>query len=226
MYRLTVGPVTREFNVTQGTVRYFGTPDLDAQLDIEARHVVHPVSEQAAEPEIPILARIRGTLLVPQLTLEAENRELAQSEVISYLMVGLPSVADEGQGEGMLRSVLASVYGEFERAIVSDLGVPLDYVEIRPVDPRYPLVGTRFAAGLQIGRKTFIVLKGGFCQLGNQQAGVLGASLQFRMNQEWRAEASFEPVLDCTAPGSTSAATSRAPKNQQLGVDLFWERRY
>src|SRR2546422_1683756 len=42
-YRLKVGPVTREFVVSQGTVRYFGTPDQDAALDIEAKHVVHPV---------------------------------------------------------------------------------------------------------------------------------------------------------------------------------------
>src|SRR2546429_7291016 len=41
--RLKVGPVTREFVVSQGTVRYFGTPDQDAALDIEAKHVVHPV---------------------------------------------------------------------------------------------------------------------------------------------------------------------------------------
>src|SRR5439155_448805 len=42
-YRLKLGPVTREFVVSQGTVKYFGTPDQDAALDIEARHVVHPV---------------------------------------------------------------------------------------------------------------------------------------------------------------------------------------
>src|SRR5205814_10118780 len=40
-YRLKVGPVSREFVVSQGTVRYFGTPDQDAALDIEAKHVVH-----------------------------------------------------------------------------------------------------------------------------------------------------------------------------------------
>src|SRR5439155_1496617 len=40
-YRLIIGPVTREFVVRWGTVQYFGTPDLDAALDIEATHVVH-----------------------------------------------------------------------------------------------------------------------------------------------------------------------------------------
>jgi len=42
-YRLIVGPVTREFVVQRGTVQYFGTPDLDAAIDIEASHVVHPL---------------------------------------------------------------------------------------------------------------------------------------------------------------------------------------
>jgi len=39
-YRLKVGPVSREFVVSEGTVRYFGTPDQDAALDIKAKHVV------------------------------------------------------------------------------------------------------------------------------------------------------------------------------------------
>ena len=35
-YRLPIGPATREFSVTRGEVRYFGTPDFNAALDIEA----------------------------------------------------------------------------------------------------------------------------------------------------------------------------------------------
>ena len=222
VYRLAVGPVTREFTVTQGTVRYFGTPDLNAVLNIEARHVVHPVTDQAPDT-IPIIARIRGTLLLPELTLEAEGQELAQSMIISYLMFGVPSVEDQRQGEGVVRSVLASIYGEVERAIVSDLGVPLDYVEIRPMNPRDPLAGTRVAAGWQVGRKTFLVLKGGFCQGAEQTtlASGLGASLQFRMNPEWRAEASFERVRECIGPAQAGTG-----EKVQLGFDLLWERRY
>ncbi|HJQ65272.1 MAG TPA: translocation/assembly module TamB domain-containing protein, partial [Gemmatimonadales bacterium] len=63
-YRLKVGPVTREFIVTQGTVRYFGTPDLDAGLDIEAQHVVNPVptpGNRGIEP-VTVIAHIGGTL--------------------------------------------------------------------------------------------------------------------------------------------------------------------
>jgi autotransporter translocation and assembly factor TamB len=216
-YRLTVGPVTREFTVTQGTVRYFGTADLDAELDIEARHVVHPVS---GGEDLTIIARIQGTLLVPRLTLEAEGRELAQTEVISYLLFGQPSVAEAD--EGLVRSALASIYGEVERAIVSDLGVPLDYIEIRPINPRDPAAGIRFAAGWQVGDKTFLVLKAGFCdprRQVNARTSAIGASLQFRLSPEWLAEASVEPP-ECSTVGR---ATREA---QQVGFDLFWERRY
>ena len=227
-YRLVVGPVSREFVVTQGTVHYFGTPDLDAELDIEARHVVHPVpsttSRAADDKDITVIAHIRGTLLVPRLTLEAEHQPLSQSEIISYLMFGRPSIELAGGQGALLRSTAASlVAGEVERTVVSDLGVPLDYFEFRPGDPSDPLARTQLAAGWQIGNKTFLVLNAGFCQ--RQQvrvANTLGATLQYRISPQWRTEASVEPVRNCLGPGVQQSGTAA----RQVGVDLFWERRY
>src|ERR1041385_9396906 len=72
-YRLIIGPVTREFIVRRGTVQYFGTPDLDAALDIEASHLVHPLPGPGQPQAITVLAHIGGTLRLPQLRLEAEN---------------------------------------------------------------------------------------------------------------------------------------------------------
>src|SRR5207245_10590196 len=91
----------REFVVTEGTVKYFGTPDQDAALDIQAKHVVHPVPTQSQRnPEdITVVAHITGTLLVPKVTLEAEKRELSQTEVISSLLFGQSSV-DLGGDQG------------------------------------------------------------------------------------------------------------------------------
>jgi len=209
-------------------VRYFGTPDLDAQLDIEARHVVRQAPGQSVggREDITIIAHIGGTLLVPRLTLEAEERELAQNEIISYLMFGRPFESDLNMANqnALIGNALGSVYGELERTLVSDLGVPLDYVEIRPSDPAQPFAGAQFAAGWQIGQKTFLVLKAGFCggqtiPESNSFGRNLGASLQFRISPEWRTEASFEPV-GC-GPGQSSGARS-----QQMGLDLFWERRF
>jgi hypothetical protein len=227
-YRLIVGPVTREFVVTQGTVQYFGTPDLDAALDISARHVVHPLPGYGPDNrDITVIAHIQGTLRVPKLTLESEQQDKSQTELISYLLFGKPTFELGGGEGGFVRSTAASLLaGELERTFVSDLGVPLDYFEIRPGDPANPFSGARVAAGWAIGSKTFLVVNAGFCQQVQNQnqtslTNLLGASLQFRFSPEWRTEASFEPVRSCGLGSLQQASASR-----QVGLDVFWERRY
>src|SRR5437667_7750587 len=232
-YRLKLGLVTREFVVTQGTVKYFGTPDQDAGLDIEARHVVHPVPTPAQRnPEdITVVAHITGSLLVPRVTLEAEKRDLSQTEIISYLLFGKSSLDLAGDQGGiadqraLVQSALSVLSGEIEQTIVSG-GVPVDYVEIRPAGGGQgdPLLGWQFAVGRQLGPKTFLVVNAGFCE-GRQVAvgNTLGVSMQFRISPEWRTEASFEPVLTCGDP-ATEGIGGTVPR--QVGLDLFWEKRY
>jgi translocation and assembly module TamB len=236
-YRLQVGPVSREFVVTQGTVRYFGTPDLDAGLDIDARHVVHPMAAAATpaaggttgrDPgDIPIVAHIGGSLLVPRLTLRAERQELSQSDIISYLMFGQPSgeianstgSAGGGRKALLIGTAASFAAGELERSVVSDLGIPLDYVEIRSGDPGNPLSGSSFAAGWQIGRKTFFIARASLCP--SAVSKTLGASLQFRISPEWRTEASVAPVGSCITARSPGAGPQ-----QQVGFDLLWQRSF
>ena len=63
-YTLNIPPLlNRTFAVERGTVRYFG--DLNAELDVEARHVVRDVQGG----DVPVIAHISGTLEVPKLTL-------------------------------------------------------------------------------------------------------------------------------------------------------------
>jgi len=233
VYRLKLGPVTREFVVTQGTVKYYGTPDLDAELDIEAKHTVHPVPtpSQRSPEDITVVAHITGTLAVPRVTLAAERQDLAQTEVISYLLFGKSSVdLSGGQGgladqNALLQSAASVVSGELERTLVSDLGIPLDYVEIRPGAPTDPLSGVQFAVGRQLGPNSFLVVNAGFCQgraiaVGN----TIGVSLQYRLSPEFRTEASFEPVQSCTPDPLGEAQNTTVPR--QVGLDLVWERRY
>ena len=230
-YRLIVGNVlSREFIVTDGTVRYFGTPDLNAELNITAQHVVRNARLTSVQTEdVPITAHIGGTLLVPKLRLSVEGQQVSQTEIISYLVFGQQTFA-VGQGSQTAQeldlaiSVVANaVSGELERTLMSDLGVPLDYLEIRPGE-RVGAAGARtwsgalVAAGWQIGDKTFLTVNAGFCDI--QQitfSKTLGATLQYRFSPEWRTEASFEPVRNCN---------SKSTAERQLGLDLFWERRY
>jgi hypothetical protein len=51
----------------------------------------------------------------------------------------------------------------------------------------------------------------------------LGVSLQFRISPEWRTEASFEPAQTCSDPAAETLGNT-VPR--QVGLDLFWERRY
>jgi len=226
-YRLKVGPVSREFVVAQGTVHYFGTPDQDAALDIEAKHVVHPVPTPGFPNEdISVVAHITGTLLVPKVTLAAEKQDLSQTELISLLLFGKRTVDLAGDQGGIadqraiLQSALSVLSGEIEQTIVSG-GVPVDYVEIQPGGGGQgtPLSSWQLAVGRQLGPKTFLVVNAGYCQ-----GGQLGLSLQFRISPEWRTEASFAPVQTCLPDASNSGQATTVPR--QVGLDLFWERRY
>ncbi len=236
-YALKIGPVTRDFTVEKGTVRYLGTPDLNAELDIQARHIVNPVG---GSEEIPVIAKITGTIRVPKLKLEsAPGTNLSDYEIISYLMFGKPSfsLASSGStagfdergafqaGVSLLSSALST---EIERTLISDFGLPIDFIEIRPGEIS-GVTGTsgltRVAAGWQIGRKTFLTLNTGVCrdfsQLFNYQS--LGASVEFRFSREWRLQTSVDPVQTCfaNAPVQTFSGT-----RYQVGFDILWEREY
>jgi autotransporter translocation and assembly factor TamB len=227
-YRLKIGPITTEFAVSEGTVRYFGTPDLDAELNISAKHTVHPLPGSGTG-DIVVVAHITGTLLIPRVTLEAEHQDLSQTEVISYLFFGKPSFELSSDPRGLadqqaVRTAVSLLSGELERTLVSDLGIPLDYVEIRPGASTDPFSGVQLAVGRQLGRKTFLVVNAGFCQgRAVDVTNTIGLSLQFRLTPEFRTEASFEPVRVC----STDLLDTQAANSlRQVGLDLIWERRY
>ena len=233
VYRLKVGPITREFVVSEGTVTYFGTPDLDAELNIAGKHTVHPMPtlSQHSPEDIVVVAHITGTLLVPRVTLEAQGQDLSQTDVISYLFFGKSSVDLSGDPRALtgqsalVRTAVAALSGELERTLVSDLGIPLDYVEIRPGASTDPFWGMQLSVGRQLGRKSFLVVNAGFCQ-GHAFAvtNMIGLSFQFRLSPEFRTEASFEPVRDCSTDPLVGSPTRPVP--HQVGFDLIWERRY
>ncbi len=199
-YTLKIGPVTRDFTVARGEVSYIG--DLNAGLDIQARHVVRTVR---TGDEIPVIANITGTLYQPKVSAREH----------------LPA-ADLGDGPGLLpHHGLSGERGRpggpggrapdgallfLERALQragarphQDFGVPIDLIEIRPgVSSSAGTAGTftQLAAGWQIGKKTFLTFSAGFCPDFSQLRGrTLGASLEFRFSREWKLQSSVEPTV-------------------------------
>jgi hypothetical protein len=225
-YTLKIGPVTRDFTVERGAVRYFG--DLNAALDIRARHLVRAIRGE----EIPVTAVITGTLYAPKVTLESTfNPPISETDLVSYLVTGYPANEAARQGlsnvvETGLSYFSSALSSELERALIQDIGIPLDLIEIRPGVSRVGGASslTQVAAGWQLGQKTFLTLNAGFCpeNLGQFSYSNLGASLEFRFSREWSLQASVEPSLHTCR--RDFGITSVVP--YQVGSDIRWEREF
>ena len=224
-YRLSFGSnagvgelIVREFTVTGGQVQYFGTPDLNAGVNIDARYNLRTTKGE----DLTIFVNVGGTLYAPQLTLTSDFRPpLPEDEVISYLLFNAPSVEALGGAEVRFLSsqLLGALSSQIGGLLISDLGVPLSYFSIRP--PSQGLSGTEIALGWQLGPKTFVTLSPRICQQQESLVPDLGASVEYRFTQNWMFSASRDPVNTCSVLGGPSRAIK-----SQLGVDLFWEKRY
>jgi hypothetical protein len=235
-YRLPLTTTLKsDFLVTRGQLQYFGTADLNAAVDIDARHVV-----RQPDQNINVDVHIGGTLWTPSLTLSSDIRPpISQSEIISLLLFGTSSyqagVGQTARNAGVAGTVISrwlasQVSGQVERTLISDLGVPLDFVQIRPGEVNVLgsrggiLSGTEIAVGKQItvlGLPTYLTLSPRICQ---QQAWIenLGFSAELRLSRPWRLALSRDPVGPCTGLLGPSGTVTR----EQLGVDLFWDRIY
>jgi autotransporter translocation and assembly factor TamB len=207
--------VVREFDVTGGQVQYFGTPDLNADVDIDGRYVVRTTKGQ----DIVVFVNVGGTLYSPVITLTSDVRpELPPDEIISYLLFNAPSV--EISVGGVPLEILGALSSQVVSPLIYGLGLPLDYFRIRP--PTQGLSGTEIALGWQVSEKTFVTLSPRICQ--QQQRGLtsnFGASLEYRFSPNWHFAWSIDPVNACTFTGAASHLN-----RSQFGLDLFWEKRY
>jgi translocation and assembly module TamB len=226
-YTLKIGPVTRDFTVTRGEVNYQG--NLNAQLNIQAQHTVRPVRGD----EVPVIANITGTLYAPKLTLQSTFRPpISETDLVSYLITGYPANEATLLGQGSLVTTGLSYFSsalssELERALIQDIGIPIDLIEIRPgvSSPTGGATLTQLAAGWQIGKKTFLTFNAGFCPDFSQLSYKnLGASLEFRFSREWKLQSTVAPTIQSCRPGGLTQPTVSTP--YQVGLDILWEREF
>ena len=106
------------------------------------------------------------------------------------------------------------------------LGIPIDYIEIRPGEvgtggPTTPGSASQvaqLAAGWQIGRKWFVTLNADVCT----NLARLYPNVEFRISGEFRLKSSVEPTQSCSAlrQGESLSLYNR----YQIGFDLLWDR--
>jgi len=116
------------------------------------------------------------------------------------------------------------VSGQFEYSLISDLNVPLDYVQIRPSVYGKELAGFDLAMGKRLGEKWFVTLNPRVCPSRPHQVFAwedIGASLEYRISRQWNFLVSGDPVQGCSP-----YANNRLVAKYQLGVDFLWEKRY
>jgi len=230
-YKLTIGPqnsplaVTRDFRVTRGTVRFFGTPDFNPDLDITAEHQLRTVSGK----QFLVFVRIGGTLLYPRLSLQSDERPpLSETEIVSYLVFGQPpsGLTESGSGSalgqvGLTSQVAAGIVGSVGQGLVSDLGLPLDYLTLTPGAGRQGFQSARIGAGARIGDRTYLTLTAGLCEVVTSQ--LIGAGIEYRFSRPFSVAAAFEPVVqEC----GTSYQLRGLSARYQLSFDLNWQQGY
>ena len=246
-YRLDVVPfVQPTFDVEQGTLRFFGTPDLDPALNITAINTVRRPRESLNGQDIRIRATIGGTLSAPSLALSsADNLPLSQSDLLSYLITGEPAFALDytaGQYVNQLANVAVRSAGNLiSSAIPRSV---FDVVELQtpallaPQAPGTPdnstfytnLLNTRALVGKQLNNNLFLDVSTGFCAENFRNATNfqhnLGLRLEYRLSQSYTAQLGVEPGttdLLCSRPGSLQTL-QQTPS--QLGIDFLRSWRF
>ncbi|MDQ6717835.1 MAG: translocation/assembly module TamB [Gemmatimonadota bacterium] len=242
-YRLNlVDPfVQPTFDVESGTLRFFGTPDLNPSLDIRAIHTVRQPRQSANGRDVRVRVTIGGTLSNPQLALDnPDNLPLSESDLLSYLVTGAPAIgfnnSSSEYGSQLARAALQYGGTLLSNAIPKNI---LDIVELqtasvggasaaeRAANPYYyNLLNTRAILGKQIGSKWFLSLSTGLCFTDPTFFKEnLGLQLEYRISSVYSAQAGLEPGSSDAVCHST-AVRSLQPTPPQFGIDFFRNWRF
>lgn len=240
-YRLELGGlVQRTFTVEGGELRFLNETELNPILNISAIHTVRQASSTyGGRNDVRIRVRVQGTLIRPSLRLEsADSLQLSESDLISYLVAGVPSFGLGGQlsaNRFSASSVALSTISSYISAKFS--GGLFDYVNIQTTtggsstqqqSARGLLNGVQFGIGKQLGERTFLSLTTGLCRLGasggqltpTDLAKQIGMKLEQRLSAGYGFSFSLEPPLNelfCGTGSDRSFATTR----HQFGFDFF-----
>ena len=214
--------IRHSFRVTSGEIRYLGTPDLDAVMSVSAEHVLRARTGET----VKIFVNLGGTLYLPEVRLSSDiTPPIPETEIVAYLISGSPSFQ---AGESVRRAafeMVGALSGELS-VLITDLGVPIDFLRIRPTETNdgdpLGISGAELTAGFQLlDSRLFVSASQLACPNRQNLRGEWGLGVEFRMSQEMKFSLSRDPLRGCDVSGPTTN-----PLSYQLGVDFFWEKKY
>ncbi|MGH7545414.1 MAG: translocation/assembly module TamB domain-containing protein, partial [Gemmatimonadota bacterium] len=222
--------VGKRFSVAGGTIEFVGSPGVNPDLNIVARHVVRT-------PDRPLTIRIlvTGTLESPKIRLESDAQPpLDESVLLSYLIFGRPfsdltrSTADgrPGLASTVREGVLGYAASELEALLVAETGL-VDYLEITggsAVEPGYAResaagLGTRVEAGWYLAPDVFVTVGQRFG--GGARADIPDVRLDWRITRNLSLQFVSEERLERFQSTSQSTNPERA-----FGLFFFHEWSY
>jgi translocation and assembly module TamB len=244
-YRLNLGIAQPIFDVQPGTLRFFGTPDLNPTLDIRAVHTVRQARAATNRPDVQVQVNIGGTLNQPTLRLaSADNPPIPDTDLISYLVTGEPAAAVLGQGAGSgdQGAAVTSIVSRLAGSVLSGAlaGGPFDIVQVQTggigdgqrgigESSRDILGRTRLGVGGRLDDRTFYTLSTGLCGLtgsaGDQNAfnlfaNGLGVRVERRLTPTFNVELSIEPASSAQTCGQASTSRVFQQTPRQFGFDF------
>lgn len=177
-YQLTVarGIPARRFDIRDGTIEFIGTPGIDPNLAIAAQYRLR----RAQGDPIDVVARVRGTLQSPRVSLTSESDlPISESDLASYVIFGrsyteltqaesdvVTAQAGSGAwgqlgrqfGQGLWGLAMPTVYGLASSGLQLGLQsfLPVDYVAVSAADQDLGDFGALWRdAQLEVGMYTF-----------------------------------------------------------------------
>ncbi len=190
-FTVVAGPgITRQFQLVDATVRFFGDPSPNPALDITASRTVRT----GPNTRVDVRIRVTGTIDNLNVNLASANGSaVPQSELLCFLAVGRSCTEVANVGGQSLLGEAAALYG-FTDLVASRIGpeLGLDYFEIqtRPgasLDQLY-LVAGKELPGLQDFWVNVESPLGG-----NDIAAYSTVSLEWHFNPSGTLEASYAP---------------------------------
>ena len=232
----------RLFTIEGGEVRFYGDADFNPTLNIRALYTVRQTNVLYSNRNIRVRARLLGTLAQPRIVLEsADELQLSDSDLISYLLTGRPSADIGGLDRYYAADLLLTNLGSTLSARFS--GRFFDYIQLQSSSGGFGsgltgrqslfagLTNTQLGVGKQLNDRTFVSLTTGFCPL-QQFFGIstatnnvrvsetIGGSLEYTIRQGLGVSVSREPPLSAVLC-SSEALGFVATRRPQWSFDLF-----
>jgi len=243
-YRLTLGPgVARTFTVENGDVRFFGDPDLNGALNINALYTVRASSLQGTRTDVRVRVHIGGTLNAPAMPVlsSPDSQRVSQADLVSYLATGQPS-NQIGGASGDYTSTAVNVFlttglgfgtgGLCDQAQLSAGGLDALQGRFRDVGGGI-LSGSRLNCSRQLGERAFLRLDYGLCQVGQLVGGssgssdpltfadAIGVKIDYQLTTALTLSGGIEPPTSAVLCTRDASARGFAPTPRQFGVDLL-----